>query len=94
MSALLTPPSTVKPLSLMSWLVRLVTPPGGTVLEPFAGSGTTVEAAMREGFNVVAVEREADYLPLIMARIDRENARQAAEATNHVPTLFDEEMGE
>lgn len=81
---------TVKPLSLASWLVRLVTPPGGTVLEPFAGSGTTVEAAMREGFNVVAVEREADYLPLIVARIDRENARQAAEAANHVPSLFDE----
>lgn len=84
---------TVKPVSLMSWLVRLVTPPGGTVLEPFAGSGTTVEAAMREGFNVVAVEREADYLPLIMARIDRENARQAAEDANRVPTLFDEEKG-
>ena len=83
---------TVKPISLMSWLVRLVTPPGGTVLEPFAGSGTTVEAAMREGFNVVAVEREADYLPLIMARIEREHARQATEATNHVPALFDEEM--
>lgn len=77
----------------MSWLVRLVTPPGGTVLEPFAGSGTTVEAAMREGFNVVAVEREADYMPLIMARIERENARQSAEAANRVPTLFDEELG-
>lgn len=82
---------TVKPVSLMSWLVRLVTPPGGTVLEPFAGSGTTVEAAMREGFNVVAVEREADYLPLILARIDRENARQAAEDANRTPSLFDEE---
>ena len=82
---------TVKPVSLMSWLVRLVTPPGGTVLEPFAGSGTTVEAAMREGFNVVAVEREADYLPLIRARIDREHARQAAEAANRAPSLFDEE---
>ncbi|WP_341768269.1 DNA methyltransferase, partial [Escherichia coli] len=82
---------TVKPVSLMQWLVRLVTPPGGTVLEPFAGSGTTVEAAMREGFNVVAVEREADYLPLILARIDREHARQAADAANHVPSLFDEE---
>ena len=81
---------TVKPVSLMSWLVRLVTPPGGTVLEPFAGSGTTVEAAMREGFNVVAVEREADYLPLILARIDRENARQAAEDANRTPSLFDE----
>ena len=55
----------------MRWLVRLVTPPGGTVLEPFAGSGTTVEAAMLEGFRVVAIEREADYLPLILARIDR-----------------------
>ena len=81
---------TVKPISLMSWLVRLVTPPGGTVLEPFAGSGTTVEAAVREGFNVVAVEREADYLPLILARIDRENARQAAEDANRTPSLFDE----
>ena len=82
---------TVKPLSLASWLVRLVTPPGGTVLEPFAGSGTTVEAAMREGFNVIAVEREADYLPLIMARISREKARQAAETANRTPSLFDEE---
>ena len=82
---------TVKPVSLMSWLVRLVTPPGGTVLEPFAGSGTTVEAAMREGFHVVAVEREADYLPLILARISRENARQAAEDANRAPSLFDEE---
>lgn len=81
---------TVKPLSLASWLVRLVTPPGGTVLEPFAGSGTTVEAALREGFNVVAVEREADYLPLIMARIDRENARQEAQDANRTPSLFDE----
>ena len=82
---------TVKPISLMSWLVRLVTPPGGTVLEPFAGSGTTVEASMREGFHVVAVEREADYLPLILARIDREHARQAADAANRTPSLFDEE---
>ncbi len=62
---------TVKPLELMRWLVRLVTPPGGTVLEPFAGSGTTVEAALLEGFNVIGIEREADYLPLIQQRIDR-----------------------
>ena len=62
---------TVKPLALMRWLVRLVTPPGGVVLEPFAGSGTTVEAALLEGFDVVAVEREADYLPLIRARMTR-----------------------
>lgn len=62
---------TVKPLDLMRWLVRLVTPPGGLILEPFAGSGTTVEAAILEGFHCVAIEREADYLPLITQRINR-----------------------
>jgi site-specific DNA-methyltransferase (adenine-specific) len=62
---------TVKPLTLMRWLCRLVTPPNGVILEPFAGSGTTVEAALLEGFRVVAIEREADYLPLIQARLDR-----------------------
>lgn len=67
--------STVKPLSVMSWLVRLVTPPGGTVLDPFAGSGTTVEAALNEGFHVIGIEREAEYLPLIQQRIDRASER-------------------
>jgi site-specific DNA-methyltransferase (adenine-specific) len=62
---------TVKPLTLMRWLCRLVTPPDGVILEPFAGSGTTVEAALLEGFRVVAIEREAEYLPLIQARLDR-----------------------
>jgi len=62
---------TVKPLTLMRWLCRLVTPPDGVILEPFAGSGTTIEAALLEGFRVVAIEREADYLPLIQARLDR-----------------------
>jgi site-specific DNA-methyltransferase (adenine-specific) len=62
---------TVKPLTLMRWLCRLVTPPGGVVLEPFAGSGTTIEAALMEGFRVVAIEREDDYLPLIAARLER-----------------------
>lgn len=62
---------TVKPLELMRWLVRLVTPPDGVVLEPFAGSGTTVEAALLEGFHCVAVEREPDYLPMIFQRIQR-----------------------
>lgn len=63
--------STVKPLALMRWLVTLVTPSGGTVLDPFAGSGTTLEAAALDGFNAIGVEREADYLPLIRARLDR-----------------------
>lgn len=60
---------TVKPLDLMRWLVRLVTPPGGVVLEPFAGSGTTAEACVIEGFRCIAIEREADYLPLIVQRL-------------------------
>jgi hypothetical protein len=62
---------TVKPLDLMRWLVRLVTPPGGTVLDPFAGSGTTAEACIVEGFRCITVEREPDYLPLIMARLNK-----------------------
>jgi site-specific DNA-methyltransferase (adenine-specific) len=62
---------TVKPLELMRWLCRLVTPPGGTVLEPFAGSGTTVEAAVLEHFRCLAVERSDDYLPLIRARLTK-----------------------
>jgi len=65
---------TVKPLALMRWLVKLVTPEGGTVLEPFAGSGATVEACILEGFNCIAIEQEAEYLPLIQARIDRQDA--------------------
>lgn len=62
---------TVKPIALMQWLVRLVTPPGGTVLEPFAGSGTTAEACVIEGFRCIAIEREADYLPLIVSRLSK-----------------------
>ena len=63
---------TVKPLAVMQWLIRLVTPPGGVVLDPFAGSGTTIEAALIEGFDPVGIEMEADYLPLIQHRIDRQ----------------------
>jgi len=62
---------TVKPLTLMRYLCKLVTPPGGTILEPFAGSGTTIEAALMEGFNVIAIEMTDEYLPLIVERIER-----------------------
>ena len=79
---------TVKPLALMRWLVRMVTPPGGTVLDPFAGSGTTLEAAMLEGFNVIGIEREADYLPLIRARIERATTALAAQAEADADVLF------
>lgn len=67
----LTAHPTVKPLDLMRWLVRLVTPSNGIVLEPFAGSGTTLEAAALEGFEVIGIEREPDYLPLIMNRLSK-----------------------
>jgi DNA modification methylase len=63
---------TVKPLGLMRWLVRLVTPPGGVVLDPFAGSGATVEACLIEGFDCIAIERDSESLPLIQQRIDRQ----------------------
>lgn len=61
---------TVKPVDLMQWLCRLVTPPGGTVLDPFAGTGTTGEAAFREGFRAELIEREADYRADIARRMD------------------------
>jgi site-specific DNA-methyltransferase (adenine-specific) len=55
----------------MRWLVRLITPPGGTVLDPFAGSGTTGEAAMLEGFDALLIERDATYATDIRHRIKR-----------------------
>jgi DNA modification methylase len=60
---------TVKPIDVMRWLVRLVTPPGGTVLDPFTGSGTTGIAAGLEGFGFIGIEREAEYLAIAEARI-------------------------
>lgn len=60
---------TVKPVDLMQWLCRLVTPKGGTALDPFAGTGTTGEAAFREGFNAVLIEREPEYQADIRRRM-------------------------
>ncbi|MFG1376144.1 DNA-methyltransferase [Xanthobacter autotrophicus] len=60
---------TVKPVDLMQWLCRLVTPPGGVVLDPFAGTGTTGEAAWREGFSAVLIEREVAYQADIRRRM-------------------------
>lgn len=62
---------TVKPLDLMRWLVRLVTPGGGLVLDPFAGSGTTAEACIIEGMRCVTIEKDPDYLPLIVQRLTK-----------------------
>lgn len=61
---------TVKPVDLMQWMVRLITPPGGVTLDPFAGSGTTGEAAFREGFKAILIEREAAYCEDIRRRME------------------------
>lgn len=60
---------TVKPVDLKRWLCRLVTPPGGLVLDPFAGTGTTGEAAYREGFSAILIERETEYQADIARRM-------------------------
>lgn len=60
---------TVKPVALMQWLVRLVTPPGGTVLDPFAGSGSTGIAVLREGFNFIGIEKGHEYVEIARERI-------------------------
>lgn len=81
---------TVKPVDLMQWLCRMVTPPGGTVLDPFAGTGTTGEAAFREGFRAVLIEREEAYQTDIARRMElalagpasRKAARAKARATD------------
>lgn len=61
---------TVKPTDLMRYLCRLVTPPGGTILDPFAGSGSTGKAAATEGFGFVGIEREKEYVTIAKQRIE------------------------
>lgn len=68
---------TVKPVTLMEWLIALITPPNGTVLDPFAGSGTTLQAARNKGFNAIGIEAEKDYIELINQRL-KESETQCA----------------
>lgn len=65
---------TVKPTDLMAYLLRLVTPPGGTTLDPFMGSGSTGKAAMREGFRFIGCEIDEQYVAIARARIEHELA--------------------
>ena len=60
---------TVKPIKLMEYLVRLVTPKEGIVLEPFAGSGTTLIACKQQGFNYIGIEKEQEYCDIAEARL-------------------------
>ncbi len=61
---------TVKSLDLMRWLCKLVTQPGGHILDPFAGSGSTLVAAIMEGMNATGIEITDEYIPIIKARIN------------------------
>lgn len=70
---------TVKPIKLMEYLCRLITPPGGTVLDPFAGSGSTGVAATRLGFKFIGIERELEYCAIAEKRI----ANELKTETNH-----------
>lgn len=91
---------TVKPTTLMQWLCRLITPPGGVILDPFMGSGSTGKAAVLEGFQFIGCEREDEYMPIATARIawaigatstsaeDRPVAAQAQPANdNHLQSV-------
>ncbi|QKY11645.1 site-specific DNA-methyltransferase [Janthinobacterium lividum] len=80
---------TVKPTDLMAYLCRLVTPPGGVVLDPFMGSGSTGKAAMREGFRFIGVEQSAQYFPLCTARIQHEIDSVAAAGVIEPTSQFD-----
>lgn len=69
---------TVKPVSVMRWLLRLVTPPGGVVLDPFGGSGTTGVAAIHEGFRIILIEQDPAYCEIIVARMKHALAKVGA----------------
>ena len=80
---------TVKPTDLMRYLCRLVTPPGGVVLDPFMGSGSTGKAALLEGFQFIGIEREAEYLEIARARIAAaQPAPEPANDNKPQPDLF------
>jgi DNA modification methylase len=66
---------TVKPTDLMAYLVRLVTPKGGTVLDPFMGSGSTGKASVREGMDFIGIEREDEYMEIAKTRIQHEEGK-------------------
>ena len=60
---------TVKPIALMEYLIKMVTPKGGIVLDPFAGSGSTLVAAKQNGFKYIGIEKEEEYIKIAEARL-------------------------
>ena len=79
---------TVKPTALMRYLVKLVTPPGGVVLDPFTGSGSTGKAAILEGFDFIGIELTEDYMPIIEGRMKHAVKTKAEEADKDKEQLF------
>jgi len=79
---------TVKPTDLMRYLVKLVTPPNGTVLDPFTGSGSTGKAAILEGFRFVGIELTEDYIPIIEGRLKHAEAMLSATQDQEEEKLF------
>lgn len=84
---------TVKPVDLMQYLCRLITPPGGVVLDPFAGSGSTGEAAWREGFRCVLIEREEEYAADIRRRLELADLSPETRAAILATRKADEPLG-
>ena len=82
---------TVKPQHLMRWLCRLITPPGGIVLDPFAGSGSTGVAALSEGFEFIGVEVDPEYVQIARARLA--HAERATRREMQL-SLFDQERSD
>lgn len=72
---------TVKPTALMEYLIKLVTPAGGTVLDPFTGSGSTGKAALLNGYKFIGIELTEEYLPIIEGRLKHAAEQYAAKAT-------------
>jgi site-specific DNA-methyltransferase (adenine-specific) len=84
---------TVKPLAVMRWLCKLITPPGGLILDPFNGSGTTGCAAVQLGFSYLGIEREPEYAAIARARIEhwgciKLEAKERQEPAKQQRTLF------
>lgn len=78
---------TVKPVALMEWLVTLITPPGGVVLDPFAGTGTTLQAARNKGFASIGIERDPEYVQLIRERLRTQPEPEPEQATAAQPVM-------
>lgn len=80
---------TVKPTSLMEYLIKLVTPPNGTVLDPFTGSGSTGKAAILQGFDFIGIEMTEEYLPIIEGRL--KHAERIVAERNEEASLLEQE---